>query len=475
VARAPRAGSLVVIALLLAAVAFALLGVRSARADVVEAHGRTADGPVTPVVSARRVPDLLAQPVASTRLDAALAPLLVFMPPSSCLRVSDGAATIADVRGTAAFMPASNLKLVTAYAALQLLGPDTTFSTDVMAGAAAKGGTVSGDLYLVGRGDPLLTTDPYLPTIKYGIPPHTRLESVADQIVAAGVKHITGSVKGDESRYDALRTAPSWQPGSVAAIDAGPLSALAVNDARSYPAAGPVVGKIKPAAEPAAYAASTLTDLLRLRGVVVDGSPAAGVAPATGTKIASVRSLPLKDIVDEMLTWSDNNTAELLVKEVGFEKARAGTTAAGLAAIRAELTRAGVDQQGMILNDGSGLDRSDRMSCATFTDVLEADGVNGVIAKGLPVAASSGTLSDRYKHSPAASKVKAKTGTLHDVNSLSGWVTTDHGRPLTFSIVAQTSDVEASRMLDQRLTEAMLSYPDAPDPATLEPKPVPPR
>jgi D-alanyl-D-alanine carboxypeptidase/D-alanyl-D-alanine-endopeptidase (penicillin-binding protein 4) len=472
VARAPRAGSLVVIALLLTAVAFALLGVRSARADVVEADRRTADGPVTPVVSARRVPDLLAQSVASARLDAALAPLLAFMPPTSCLRVADGATTIADVRGTGAFMPASNLKLVTAYAALQLLGPETTFSTDAMASSAVKGGTISGDLYLVGRGDPLLTTDPYLPTIKYGTPPHTRLESVADQILAAGVRHITGSVKGDESRYDALRTAPTWQPGSVDTSDAGPLSALAVNDARAYPAAGPVVGRIKPAADPPQYAASTLTDLLRLRGVVVDGAPADGVAPATATKVASVRSLPLKDIVGEMLTWSDNNTAELLVKEIGFEKAGSGTTAAGLAAIRAELTRAGVDQQGMVLDDGSGLDRGDRISCATFTQVLEADGVNGVIAQGLPVAATSGTLSHRYKNSPAASKVKAKTGTLHDVNSLSGWVTTDHGRPLTFSIVAQTTDVVGSRLLDQRLTEAMLSYPDAPDPATLEPKPV---
>jgi serine-type D-Ala-D-Ala carboxypeptidase/endopeptidase (penicillin-binding protein 4) len=475
VARAPRAGSLVVVALLLAAVAFALLGVRSARAEVVEADGPTADGPTTPVVSARRVPDLLAQPVASTRLNAAIAPLLDFLPPTSCFRVSDGATTIADVRGADAFMPASNLKLVTAYAALQLLGPGTTFSTDAVAAAAPKGGTVAGDLFLVGRGDPLLTTDPYLPTIKYGTPPHTPLESVADKIVAAGIKHITGSVKGDESRYDTLRTAPSWQPSSVDTGDAGPLSALAVNDGRAYPAAGPVTGKVKPAADPAAYAASALTDLLRLRGVAVDGPPADGTAPAAGTKVASVPSLPLKDIVGEMLTWSDNNTAELLVKEVGFEKGGAGTTAAGLAAIRAELTRAGIDQQGMVLNDGSGLDRGDRMSCATFTQVLEADGVGGVIANGLPVAAGSGTLSRRYHDSPAASKVKAKTGTLHDVNSLSGWVTTDHGRPLTFSIIAQTGDLVGSRMLDQRLTEAMLSYPDAPDPATLAPKPVPSR
>ncbi len=257
--------------------------------------------------------------------------------------------------------------------------------------------------------------------------------------------------------------------------DAGPLSALSVNDARAYPAAGPTAGTVKPAADPAAYGASVLTDLLRLRGVRVDGPPAAGTAPASAATVASVRSLPLKDIVGEMLTWSDNNTAELLVKEVGFQKGGSGTTAAGLAAIRAELTRAGIDDKGMVMNDGSGLDRGDRISCATFTDVLEADGVNGVIAKGLPVAAGSGTLSGRYHDSPAASKVKAKTGTLHDVNSLSGWVTTDHGRPLTFSIIAQTGDVAGSRVLDQRLTEAMLSYPDAPDPATLAPKPVPSR
>jgi D-alanyl-D-alanine carboxypeptidase/D-alanyl-D-alanine-endopeptidase (penicillin-binding protein 4) len=125
------------------------------------------------------------------------------------------------------------------------------------------------------------------------------------------------------------------------------------------------------------------------------------------------------------------------------------------------------------MNDGSGLDRADRISCATFVRVLEADGVDGVIAKGLPVAASSGTLSHRYRNSPAASKVKAKTGTLHDVNSLSGWITTDQGRPLTFSIITQTSNLNASRLVDQALTEAMLSYPDAPDPASVGPAPVP--
>jgi D-alanyl-D-alanine carboxypeptidase/D-alanyl-D-alanine-endopeptidase (penicillin-binding protein 4) len=470
VARTPRAGSLLVVALLLAAVACALLGVRAARADVVEAHGPTANAAVTPVVSARRVPDLVAQPVASDRLDAALAPLLAFLPPTSCLRVSDGATTIADVRGSEAYMPASNLKLMTAYAALKLLGPDTTFSTAAVASTVPTGGTINGDLFLVGRGDPLLTTDPYLPTIKYGTPPHTRLETVADKIVAAGVRHITGSIRGDESRYDALRRAPAWQPSYVGTGDVGPLSALAVNDARAYPAAGPVTGSIKPAPDPATYAAFTLTELLRMRGVRVDGVPSGGTAPAGAATVASVPSLPLKDIVGEMLTWSDNNTAELLVKEVGFEKAHSGTTAAGLAEIRAELTRDRIDQQGMVLNDGSGLDRGDRLSCATFTQVLQADGVNGVIANGLPVAAGSGTLSRRYHNSPAASKVKAKTGTLHDVNSLSGWVTTDHGRPLTFSTIAQTGDLTGSRLLDQRLTEAMLSYPDAPDPASLGPK-----
>ena len=104
--------------------------------------------------------------------------------------------------------------------------------------------------------------------------------------------------------------------------------------------------------------------------------------------------------------------------------------------------------------DGSGLDRGDRISCATFTQVLEADGVNGVIAER-----PAGRRRPRHPQaavpdSPAASKVKAKTGTLHDVNSLSGWVTTDHGRPLIFSIITQTGDVLGSRVLDQRLTEA---------------------
>jgi D-alanyl-D-alanine carboxypeptidase/D-alanyl-D-alanine-endopeptidase (penicillin-binding protein 4) len=460
-------------ALLVAAVVLALLGVRAARADervAASPRASSASPPATPVLSARRLPDLLVKPVALNHLQAALAPVVAQLPTTSCFRVTDGVKTIFDQRGGDAYLPASNLKLLTGFAVLRLLGAGTTFSTNVVSAASPKDGTVAGDLYLVGGGDPLLTTDPYLPTIKYGVPPHTSLEAIADKIVAAGVKHVTGSVKGDESRYDSARTVASWKTGY--SNDVGPLSALAINDARAYPAIGPVAGRIRPADDPPTYAASTLTDLLRARGVVVDGPAGAGAAPKGAPALVAQPSLTVGQIVDEMLNWSDNNTAELLVKEVGFEKRGQGSTAAGVGVIRDELTKAGIDQTGLVMTDGSGLDRNDRLSCATITQVLGADGVDGPIAKGLPVAASTGTLQHRYQGSPAASKVKAKTGTLNDANSLSGWVTTDHGLPLVFSILSQTGDVAASRLIDQRLTEVLLGYPDSPDPATVGPEAV---
>src|SRR5690606_32087318 len=104
-------------------------------------------------------------------------------------------------RAGTALVPASNLKLLTGFAALELLGADTRFRTDVVGSAAPDGsGTVAGDLWLVGGGDPLLSTAPFRARVKYGSSmAYTAMEAVADAVVAAGVRRVTGSVLGDES------------------------------------------------------------------------------------------------------------------------------------------------------------------------------------------------------------------------------------------------------------------------------------
>ena len=103
------------------------------------------------------------------------------------------------------------------------------------------GGTLAGNLYLVGGGDPVLGTNPYVAAaaaqVTHPQPYVTPMETLADQIVAAGVTRITGSVIGDDSRYDAERFVPSWPASYATSREAGPLGALLVNDAAATLAA----------------------------------------------------------------------------------------------------------------------------------------------------------------------------------------------------------------------------------------------
>ena len=300
------------------------------------------------------------------------------------------------------------------------------------------------------------------------------MESVSDALVAKGLKRVTGSIVGDESRYDNLRTVSSWPDRYLAEAQVGPLTALSVNDARTYPAiAGQGSGTPQPSKDPAAYAADALTQLLRQRGVEVVGPAAAGQTPSGGATLASVPSLPVRDIVREMLSYSDNNTAELMLKELAHHASgQPGSTAGGVAVVTGALAKLSIPTAALVMIDGSGLDRGTRMSCSTLEAVLAVAGPSGDLANGLAVAATSGTLADRYRRSPAAGKVRAKTGTLKDVSALSGWITTTQGRNVTFSVVFNLDGRQvrdADLLLTQQITEAALSYPDSPDLSALVP------
>jgi len=438
------------------------------------ARGTTQSGPVTAVLSARRVPDLLARPTAGRRLSAAIGPLVATAPADHCVVIGQGGQRLYDDQGGTALIPGSNLKLATATAALTELGPDATLSTVISAKSAPSAdGTVTGDLWFVGGGDPLIVTDPYRATNKYGMGvPHTSLEAIADKVVAAGVKRVTGKVVGDESRYDDARTVASWPSRYLSDAQVGPLSALTVNDSRTAPAvAGGPKTIVTPASDPAQYAAATLTALLAARGVSVAGVATSGKQPTGAVTVVEVASLPVKAIVGEMLTYSDNNTAELMVKEIGLHHSKKGTTAAGVAAVTDILKAHSIDTAGFEPKDGSGLDTGDRVSCHTLNDALEAGGPTGDLASGLSTAGAIGTLFDRYTRSPAIGHVRAKTGTLNNVTALSGWVNTTKGADLTFSIIFNGRAVtDADERLEERITEAMLDYPNGPDLTAIGPE-----
>ena len=167
-------------------------------------------------------------------------------------------------------IPASNQKLLVAAVALEVLGADHAFTTEVRSAAPAAG-VVAGDLYLVGGGDPLLTSSTY--------PVQNDLNPVTNADVARRPRRrrrrrrrhaIDGAVVGDGSRYDDEFYAPSWV-NDVRGIEAGPYDALLVNDAR-------VTGDPLRASNPSEAAARELTQLLVARGVTVAGAPTARTA-----------------------------------------------------------------------------------------------------------------------------------------------------------------------------------------------------
>ena len=426
----------------------------------------------TPVFSMRRVADLLARDVADTHLAADLDrifgdPVYAGGRERSCLVVSDpGGGRVHYARNDSlALIPASTMKLMTGAAALAHLGPDTRFTTEVRAGAAPADGAV-GDLYLVGGGDPLLSTADFAAEGGYMGQRRrsTPVEALADKVVAAGVRRV-GRLLGDESRYDAERLVPSWNPRYIANFDISPISALVVNKAFSS-TRPPAV-----AISPPAHAAGVLATLLQARGVTV-GETGTGKAPGGAPVVTSIQSEPLTEIVAEVLENSDNLGAEMLVKEMGIRPGSPGSTTAGLATMAERLRQvAGMTPEEMTTVDGSGLDRTDRLTCSVLQRVVAQAGDSGPLTRGLPQAGRNGTLFRRFLGTPAAGRVRAKTGSLEGVVGLSGYATGQGGRSIAFSLLAnELPSNSAGAGLQDRVANVLAGFPRAPSPDELAPK-----
>jgi D-alanyl-D-alanine carboxypeptidase/D-alanyl-D-alanine-endopeptidase (penicillin-binding protein 4) len=185
---------------------------------------------------------------------------------------------------------------------------------------------------------------------------------------------------------------------------------------------------------------------------------AEGVAPAAHAAIASVDSPPLATIAGEMLRQSDNLAAELLVKELGKRFGGGGTTSAGVAIVRETVAGAGVEPFALSAVDGSGLDVSDRTTCATLAALLRRAGDSSALARDLPVAARDGTLARRFVGTPVAGRLQAKTGSLAGVAGLSGWATTTQGQRLVFSLLVNGLPRDAAgQALEDRVATALVT------------------
>jgi len=316
-----------------------------------------------------------------------------------------------------ALRPASNEKLATTYAALTALGPSFRIDTDVLGDGQQEGATWQGNLVLKGYGDPALS--------------FAQLNSLARQVVATGIKHVSGRILGDESWFDTHRTGLGWKPDFYL-HESPALSALVVN--RGW------TGRYETRL-PALMAAQAFRRDLRRAGVTVHGGTAVGVASAQAVQLGEVASARIATLVRHMDVFSDNFYAEMLLKEIGAVQGGGGSSGAGVAVERRLLGDAGVPLGGVRIVDGSGLSLLDRwtpVGLATLLRTMWQDSdLRPYVVPALPIAGETGTLVHRMRKAPARGLVRAKTGTTSNSSALSGFV----GERYVFSIVENGSPV----------------------------------
>ena len=434
--------------------------------------------PDTPMLSARRIPQTLQAPVSDDILAVTLTSTIESYAGQSCLTVVLGQRDLEPMSDPdGGLVPASNQKLLTTFAALDVLGPDFVFTTTVRTADPFVSGIVDGDLYLVGDGDPFLTTDDWMDQYdELNGRTRTRLEDLADAVVTAGVTEVTGAIVGDESLYDSERYGP-WDSRLIVQKQSGPLSALTVNEGFvEWPAQ--FLDSFRPRSEtddPPRHAAAVFTELLEQRGVNVVGPAAAGVVPGGSAVVADISSPPLSDIITHVNSYSSNLGAELLLKRLGLARAGEGSTAAGAAAVREVLNERGVSLDDVVIDDGSGLAESNRLTCQALTDVLSVAEADSTLAQSLSITGERGSLAERFIDTPVEGQVYAKTGTLLGVRALSGYaVPADEDNALSFAYIINDPEIVGDAQLEpqEALLRALIRYPEGPTLEELSPLPA---
>ena len=467
------------VALALVAVAVLAGGVAGAgEVDDAADAAVTPASPVTPVLSPRRVPGLVAAPVADRRLATAVDGILARQRGSTCLAVASAGRTVYAREADTPMVPASVEKLLTAVAAIEVLGADHRFRTTVVAETRPEAGVVAGDLWLVGGGDALLSTADY--PLRFRSQPQavTSVEALADAVVAAGITLVEGRLVGDESRYDTERYLDVWPARYFEQDQTGPMSALSVNDGwLTYPPRWDVrVPDEVPAPDPAAHAAGVLAELLSARGVTVAGGVGSGAAPAGAEELAAIESPPLEQYLAHVVRVSDSHAAELLLKEIAVGAGRAGTSADGAAVVADVVGRLRLPPPAPVVVDGSGLALENHVSCAVVQTLLDRVGPDADAFEGLPVAGETGTLSLRFLDSPVTGRLRAKTGTLNQVTALAGFLDTIPGATLTLSFMVNLPPgaivAEEELALQDELAAALARYPEGPSLDDLGPVPL---
>ena len=342
----------------------------------------------------------------------------------------DTGRTIVSVREGSSRIPASVEKLFVTASALLRWGPDHQLATRVLGRSAPdEEGTLDGDIWLVGGGDPTLTDG--------------RLLALARTVHRNGVRRVSGGVRADDTLFDRRRGTPrtNFAPDSDLG---GRLGALLVD--RGFQV------------DPARYAAKRFAKMLRAQGVQVTGRTGKGRAPGGAVELGVMPSPPVADLIRATNVPSDNFYAEMLLKGLGaaFSGGR-GTTGSGAQVVLGTLDRAGVTPR---IVDGSGLSRSNSTTpreIVRLFEYMEEQDEAATWRRSFAVAGRDGTLHDRMRGTPAAGRCRGKTGTIHGVSNLVGMCDTPGGR-VAFAWLMNGVDPYGARRLQDRMTAALARY-----------------
>jgi D-alanyl-D-alanine carboxypeptidase/D-alanyl-D-alanine-endopeptidase (penicillin-binding protein 4) len=390
------------------------------------------------------------------------------------------------------FMPASNMKIVTGATSLAQLGPDFTFRTEFLAGGRVVHDTLQGALIVNGRGDPTISDHMRGDAMK-------PMYDVADSLKAHGVTVITGGLQaamdvfpdtsigwgwswddlGEDygAGVDALyfnegfgtaiaRGKPGTRPDSIETLPARTypritIAAAAHSDVPDTsslrlgfdPARTQFIshGVLKSAADTLIYVfpdqreayLAALREAIVSRGIVVRGgesvTPQTAAASAHATPLFTIHSPPLRAILPALEKPSQNQIAEILYKTLGLEKTGVGSGDSGQVVLSRQLATWGAQPDGYLIRDGSGLSRYGYLSPETLVRVLDkirADTAFHVFYDALPIAGVDGSLRNRMKGTAAVGKIHAKTGSVANVRSLSGYALTADNHTLIFSLLS---------------------------------------
>ena len=397
----------------------------------------------------------------------------------------DTGKVIYDHNGDMNLIPASNMKLIAMSSALDLLGADYKMTTSLYATANPNAdGVIKGDLVLVGRGDSILKID--------------HLQQMIDKLKAMGVKSIKGNIVGDDTWFDEQRLAPGWAWDDEQYYDCSQPSGLNVNEnlVEVYIRPGakvgdPAVVEINPGTgfmtiknecitgpagsscnadatrihetntiraygniplgyksttpvetlsmdQPTLFVTTIFKELLQKNGIKVKGQPIRGTKPEKAILIASHDSPPLGEVVHILGKPSDNFMSECLLKTIGKEIKGTGSWSAGIQVEKEWLKGIGADLSQIFICDSSGQSRCDLISPHNLVVILNHvyhTKYYDILSNSLPIAGVDSHLQYRMLGTPAVNNVKAKTGYIPQVCSLSGYCKTLAGENMAVSVI----------------------------------------